>query len=305
MPSRTSKGDPQSLAADIAPTNTVPPDRNDSGLDGAAPAKAAHKGNRSLLQGFQNHSTDPPCEGHGGPALGPNESGRASESVKQSSASRDSLLQIPKDARLPRPTENSVWGWDPPLDSVGDSANLYFEPQGELLQEQRDRRAIRNEFSIPTAISTPAGALNPNGTGGFTVPPKPSALQPHPLAGLKRKSASDQDTTGGGSGRDFPPQKRQERDMSDMLTDSPSDRPPAQSTRSQTATGPRMRSGTDATDSRPDSVRAGLDMSGRPRRMLTESALAPTVLPARKVFPIQIGDKLFRLSGASISSDGK
>lgn len=28
-------------------------------------------------------------------------------------------------------------------------------------------------------------------------------------------------------------------------------------------------------------------------------------LPARKVFPIQIGDKLFRLSGASISSDGE
>ena len=27
------------------------------------------------------------------------------------------------------------------------------------------------------------------------------------------------------------------------------------------------------------------------------------VLPPRKVFPIQIGDKLFRLSGASISSD--
>lgn len=32
------------------------------------------------------------------------------------------------------------------------------------------------------------------------------------------------------------------------------------------------------------------------------SALA---LPPRKVFPIQIGDKLFRLCGASLSSDGK
>jgi hypothetical protein len=35
------------------------------------------------------------------------------------------------------------------------------------------------------------------------------------------------------------------------------------------------------------------------------ASAAPMVLPARKVFPIQIGDKLFRLSGASISSDGK
>jgi hypothetical protein len=45
------------------------------------------------------------------------------------------------------------------------------------------------------------------------------------------------------------------------------------------------------------------------RRVLPPShASAPPMhmaLPARKVFPIQIGDKLFRLSGASISSDGK
>jgi hypothetical protein len=45
------------------------------------------------------------------------------------------------------------------------------------------------------------------------------------------------------------------------------------------------------------------------RRVLPPShASAPPThmaLPARKVFPIQIGDKLFRLSGASISSDGK
>jgi hypothetical protein len=30
----------------------------------------------------------------------------------------------------------------------------------------------------------------------------------------------------------------------------------------------------------------------------------PHVLPHEKVFPIQIGSKLFRLSGASLSSDG-
>jgi hypothetical protein len=45
------------------------------------------------------------------------------------------------------------------------------------------------------------------------------------------------------------------------------------------------------------------------RKVLPPShASAPPMhmaLPARKVFPIQIGDKLFRLSGASISSDGK
>jgi hypothetical protein len=41
------------------------------------------------------------------------------------------------------------------------------------------------------------------------------------------------------------------------------------------------------------------------RRNLPAALNTPLALPARKVFPIQIGDKLFRLSGASISSDGK
>ena len=35
------------------------------------------------------------------------------------------------------------------------------------------------------------------------------------------------------------------------------------------------------------------------------SAHPPSILPPEKVFPIQIGSELFRLSGASISSDGK
>lgn len=38
-----------------------------------------------------------------------------------------------------------------------------------------------------------------------------------------------------------------------------------------------------------------------PRRQNTD---IPRILPHEKVFPIQIGNQLFRLSGASISSDG-
>lgn len=38
------------------------------------------------------------------------------------------------------------------------------------------------------------------------------------------------------------------------------------------------------------------------RKMNTD---IPNILPHEKVFPIQIGSDLFRLSGASISSDGK
>jgi hypothetical protein len=46
-----------------------------------------------------------------------------------------------------------------------------------------------------------------------------------------------------------------------------------------------------------------IDVS-RPRRV-PESLASTDALPAGKVFPIQIGCDLFRLSGASISSDGK
>ncbi|GAB1743567.1 hypothetical protein NU219Hw_g496t1 [Hortaea werneckii] len=48
--------------------------------------------------------------------------------------------------------------------------------------------------------------------------------------------------------------------------------------------------------------RLGPNASDGPRSKMAESS-ARMALPSRKVFPIQIGDKLFRLSGASISSD--
>jgi hypothetical protein len=41
--------------------------------------------------------------------------------------------------------------------------------------------------------------------------------------------------------------------------------------------------------------------TARARKLNTE---IPNILPHEKVFPIQIGSELFRLSGASISSDG-
>lgn len=44
------------------------------------------------------------------------------------------------------------------------------------------------------------------------------------------------------------------------------------------------------------------DAAHQPRRWNTD---IPHILPHEKVFPIQIGNQLFRLSGASISSDGQ
>jgi hypothetical protein len=44
--------------------------------------------------------------------------------------------------------------------------------------------------------------------------------------------------------------------------------------------------------------------NGRDGDSLGDVAKIPTILPHERVFPIQIGSELFKLSGASISSDG-
>lgn len=82
--------------------------------------------------------------------------------------------------------------------------------------------------------------------------------------------------------------------------------------------GPRGNSGTDTPSG---GGRIGLSSASGPRPSLdvppsssqdptqtrgsrTASGHPPSILPPEKVFPIQIGSELFRLSGASISSDG-
>jgi len=132
---------------------------------------------------------------------------------------------------------------------------------------------------------------------------------------VKRKSTSDRETTV--HGRE-PAHKRPARMASELGDDAGSPmeevRPPAHSTRSQSSLpAARVRSATDSSEARPrppvtefEVTRTGPGPTAgpTPRRTLANAA-TPMVLPARKVFPIQIGDKLFRLSGASISSDGE
>lgn len=225
------------------------------------------------------------------------------------------LLQIPDDARPRRTVESSIYDWETPLDKVAESSSYYYEPQGELLQEQQEPHTTRTEFSIPHAVDetqsnwpVPSGIPGQDDNNGFAVPKRPSGV-PAPAAGVKRKSTSDRDDLGLATHSE---PKRMLRTMSEGDADSPTEgRPPAYSTRSQGGPAARMRSGTDTSGSRPrpcitevEATRPGPGISGDSRRTMTDPSI-PVVLPARKVFPIQIGDKLFRLSGASISSDGK
>ena len=314
MPVPTSQ---QETVADIDSTNLGPQlDRQDvSGGGTREPDADSRTGKTSSHMGAERNtstSSNLPSEDVSNAPL--NQPGAASKDGRQSS--QDGLLQIPPNGGAARrPTETSIWDWDTPLESVGESSSYYYEPQGELLQEQREQRPVRSEFSIPHAVSPsgvhwpfPTSAVSSSASEGFALPRRPPGV-PSSVVGNKRKLTTDREGSAAGKQPDY---KRSSRIMSDLGDDpsSPVDRPPAQSTRSQRGPGPGLRSGTDTTESRPrpsitdiEPGRAQAGVSG-PRRTLTNPAI-PMVLPARKVFPIQIGDKLFRLSGASISSDGK
>lgn len=233
-------------------------------------------------------------------------------SVSKGKQPQDAGAHIAQPFPSGRSIENSIWDWDVPLgSSIDDASSYYYEPQGELLQEQREQRAPKTDFTIPHSVSTtgshwpfPPTAANSNGgSGSFAVPPR---KVPTPTAGVKRKSTSDQNP--GSSQADAKRSSRSSAMQEDQPISPRDSGPPARSTRSQAGT--RQRSATDTTEGRArpsvtdiDSFRPGESTSG-PRRTLTDPN-TPMILPARKVFPIQIGDKLFRLSGASISSDGK
>lgn len=187
------------------------------------------------------------------------------------------------DTDQPIPVEAAVWDWQAPSsfgaptqpETSDQSATYFYEPQGELLLHQAPgiTSARANEFSIP-------GPVEPQTSHRGQPPPNPlEALLANSRApddssvriGAKRKSAPDlYETTA----------KRPTLDMVEV------DR-----------TGQRV----DAQSGKASPV---ADRRNLPASHPSASA-APLVLPARKVFPIQIGDKLFRLSGASISSDGK
>lgn len=200
--------------------------------------------------------------------------------------------------------ENSVWNWETPLEDIGEAESYYYEPQGELLQAVpkakytgRDELdpscdGVRQTQELRHTLSS--AVTNTPHADNSTDRRQPSTAPPT-VAGVKRKSTSDNSPAGAPSD---PKERRVSFAMSETGDESgPSTGPlaPTMGTRSQSA-----RSGTSATESRPTAGEAG---TGR-KRTATDPG-ATMALPARKVFPIQIGDKLFRLSGASISSDGE
>lgn len=227
----------------------------------------------------------------------------------------------------------STWDWSSSID-FPEFGNQY-EPQGELVQELQNHN-VSNDFSIPLPIANtdqthrspqptppvpPIPAQNP-----LSPPPKPP-LKPSVQTGMKRKAGSEPNSaiSQNASFSADPSQKpakrpNKSRTSSDASATSPTvavsitpdARPPPMTAPSSapadTETAPAAKTDNEAQKRKEASKGTGpqgrvIDVS-KPRKVV-ESPGGPDILPAGKVFPIQIGSELFRLSGASLSSDGK
>ncbi|KAK3678690.1 hypothetical protein LTR78_001143 [Recurvomyces mirabilis] len=197
--------------------------------------------------------------------------------------------------------ETSIWDWDTPLESVGESTSYYYEPQGELLQDHTPRDKT-SEFTIPTVVG-PQDSDPGEEKDGFLVPGRLTG-RVATVAGSKRKSTGEDDSIGL---TQHSAQKRLSRNMtedSEIITPGSVNPGPAHTARSHSAAASRSIPGNAEARPRPvpSPSQSGRGVPPAPTRGQSEAATV-VALPARKVFPIQIGDKLFRLSGASISSD--
>ncbi|KAH7080957.1 hypothetical protein FB567DRAFT_595283 [Paraphoma chrysanthemicola] len=225
------------------------------------------------------------------------------------------------------PSVPLAWDWEQSID-FSEFTNQY-EPQGELVQELQ-RPVTTNDFSIPLPIAPVDAVFQapqhsqtatpiPNNTQNPLSPPPKPPQRPVIQTGVKRKADSEP-----GSALSQPnsavtetPQhqaKRPNKSRQSSATSLTSPvvepgearrSPMAQSASAPPAPEPTPRENTEVQRRKEQSKGTGpqgrvIDVS---RRRVQESPGGLDMLPAGKVFPIQIGSELFRLSGASLSSD--
>ena len=223
-----------------------------------------------------------------------------------------------------------VQAWLPPSPYLSFAPQPIYEPTGELIDEhihtfdQFDSPPSRQ----PSEILTAQRALQPTGSTGrpfSTNPPSSKNIiaPPPPLrSALKRKADSDANSPSNSeSGRkkqSNEPGSAAARTVSfSRMSDSEGDGLASSevvaedsSSRSGTVRGakPGPQQPVDHGSQGRGSVKSPTT-APRPATKGTgilykQKPSAPSILPPEKVFPIQIGSELFRLSGASISSDG-
>lgn len=222
-----------------------------------------------------------------------------------------------------------AWDWGNAVD-FSDFAN-HYEPQGELVQELQTPQPPVADFNIPLPVvnsdaahHSPPQPIVQNPLSPPPKPPKPPKppQRPSVQTGMKRKADSEPNSgVLPAANEEKPPSKRPAKSRASSTTSTaspvvtsavaPESRLPAALTASMTA--PAALESTPQTNNEPQKRKEpskGIGPQGgvidvsTPRRIV-EARGGADVLPSGKVFPIQIGSELFRLSGASISSDGE
>ena len=202
-----------------------------------------------------------------------------------------------------------------------------YEPTGELLREETES-FDRFDSPVENRASTGASShpFDPASETSLRASSDPKAVnvfvQPSvPRSALKRKAESQEspvtvdltsNTLKPGGGR---PSKARAVSFERMSGLGPATPEQGSTTsglqaaqgRSDSAAQRRARhSSTSAPRTNVPSTSGSAQNTGPPNRGTRDpSGHPPSILPPEKVFPIQIGSELFRLSGASISSDGK
>ncbi|PNS15207.1 hypothetical protein CAC42_8208 [Sphaceloma murrayae] len=177
-----------------------------------------------------------------------------------------------------------------PSRSSGDES-CDFEVVGELQDQERDRAAQQQKRSVSFAIPHPDGIDSSATERRASVPGSGDQGQLRPS--LKRKRISD------GA---VPSPDTTLRDTSIETTQGPTNGSPKSNDTAKSA-GLSSQTITEEHTNRAQRPPQTRVTRSEERRIIAELKGSPFVLPARLVFPIQIGSELFRLSGASISSD--
>jgi len=220
--------------------------------------------------------------------------------------------------------------WVSPSPYLSFAPQPIYEPTGELIDEhiqtfdQFDSPPSRQ----PSEILTAQRALQPTGNTGrpfSTNPPSSKNIiaPPPPLrSALKRKADSDANSPSNSeSGRkkqSSEPGSAAARTVSfSRMSDSEGDglassEVVAEDSSSRSGTVRNAKPGPQQPVDQGSQSRGSVKSPAAAPRPATKGTgilykqkpFAPSILPPEKVFPIQIGSELFRLSGASISSDG-
>ncbi|KAI9657292.1 MAG: hypothetical protein M1829_006937 [Trizodia sp. TS-e1964] len=299
-------------------------------------AIAAHQGHGESVDSVS-------ALGHGGLYIAPGESAEAGGNQLLVEDDRFPAIVADSQSASPLNIAGAAPAGDVPFQFDWDAsfANLY-EPQGELAGEPVVQPAPRQGFDIPQTASVPiqpppadishtqsysssvvrSPPLSLSRTGSKRKADPETAPEAPSRPGVGRSAQSAQSRRG--------PVKRVSRPNPSPIggcLNPPATAPPQQQ-QQQAGSGPSNRRGSSTSSnnhsnaSNPaSSILSGGRVSNRPYNPTTTvpSVTAsgrnapnvapnsfpeiPNILPHEKVFPIQIGSELFRLSGASISSD--